>query len=83
MPALNVDFSEEELAELRALAQDTGEPMKAIVRKATADTISRHRALREAAEVFQRTFHDPALADAISAAGIDDGPARRSAGQAA
>jgi hypothetical protein len=83
MPALNVEFSDQELEELRALAQERGLPMKAVVREATADTISRHRALREAADIFQSTFRDPALADAIAAAGIDDGPAPITTGRAA
>ncbi|MFM9368649.1 hypothetical protein [Streptomyces sp. Da 82-17] len=83
MPALNVEFSDQELEELRALAQERGLTMKAVVREATADKITLHRALREAAGVFHTTFHDRALAEAIAAAGIDDGPARTTTGRAA
>ncbi|MEU6681067.1 hypothetical protein [Streptomyces sp. NPDC046853] len=83
MPALNVEFSDQELEELRALAQERGTTMKAVVREATADKITRHRALREAAEIFQATFRDPGLADAIAAAGIDDGPTPSTTGRAA
>lgn len=83
MPALNVEFSDQELEDLRALAQERGTTMKAVVREATADKITQHRALREAAEVFQSAFSDPDLAAAITAAGIDDGPAVSTAGRAA
>ncbi|MGW7068788.1 hypothetical protein ACWGII_09480 [Streptomyces sp. NPDC054855] len=83
MPALNVEFSYQELEELRALAQERGTTMKAVVREATADKITRHRALRETAEVFQATFRNPDLAAAIEAAGIDDGPAPSMRGRAA
>ncbi|SNT52190.1 hypothetical protein [Actinacidiphila glaucinigra] len=41
------------------------------------------KALRAAAAAFQQTFAEPALAAAIEAAGIDDGPARTSTGRAA
>ncbi|MGW5732949.1 MULTISPECIES: ribbon-helix-helix protein, CopG family [Streptomyces] len=83
MPALNVEFSDQELEELRALAQERGISMKALIREATADQITRHRALREASEIFQATFHNPDLAAAIEAAGIDDGPVSRASGRAA
>ncbi|MGW6362272.1 hypothetical protein ACWFR5_45710 [Streptomyces sp. NPDC055092] len=75
MPALNVEFSEEELDELRELAREQGVTLKALVRASTADQIARHRALKEGAKVFARVFRDPALAEAIAAAGLDDGPA--------
>ncbi|GAA2345888.1 hypothetical protein OKJ48_09760 [Streptomyces kunmingensis] len=83
MPALNVEFSEEELDELRELAREQGVTLKALVRASTADQIARHRALKEGSDTFARTFHDPALAEAIAAAGLDDGPTITSAGQAA
>jgi hypothetical protein len=57
--------------------------MKTFVRASTADAIAHHRALKDGAEVFQRVFADPALADAIAAAGIDDGPDTGIAGRAA
>ncbi|MGI5517706.1 hypothetical protein [Streptomyces sp. CA-106131] len=74
MAALNVEFSDAELEDLRAIAKEQGVPMKTFVRASTADAIAHHRALKDGAEVFQRVFADPALADAIAAAGIDDGP---------
>lgn len=83
MAALNVEFSDAELADLRAIAQERGVPMKAFVRASTADAIAQHRALMEGAAVFQRVFNDPALAEAIAAAGIDDGPVNRATGRAA
>ncbi|MFF1691714.1 hypothetical protein [Streptomyces sp. NPDC058254] len=83
MPALNVEFSEEELDELRELAREQGVTLKALVRASTADQIARHRALKEGAEVFARVFRDPALAEAIAAAGLDDGPAVKAAARAA
>lgn len=58
-------------------------PMKAFVRASTGDAIAHHRALRSGAEVFRSVFADPALADAISAAGIEDGPAPSKARRAA
>ncbi|GGX89976.1 hypothetical protein [Streptomyces minutiscleroticus] len=83
MPALNVEFSESELEDLRAIAREQGVPMKAFVRASAADAIAHHRALREGAAVFQRIFADPDLASAIAAAGIDDGPAPGPSGRAA
>lgn len=82
MPALNVEFSDEELAELRAIAQERGVPMKAFVRASTGDAIAHHRALREGSEMFRSVFADPALADAIAAAGIEDGPVPGTASRA-
>lgn len=83
MPALNVEFSDQELEELRTLAQERGTTMKAVVREATSDKITRHRALREGAAVFASAFHDRRLADAIAGGGIDDGPAPGTTGRAA
>ncbi|MEV0266137.1 hypothetical protein AB0I49_33015 [Streptomyces sp. NPDC050617] len=74
MPALNVDFPDQELQEIREIAQERGMTMKAFVRASTADAIAHHRALKEGAEVFRRVFNDPDLAAAIAEAGIDDGP---------
>ncbi|WP_329127225.1 hypothetical protein [Streptomyces sp. NBC_01465] len=74
MSALNVDFPDEELQELREVAKERGMTMKAFVRASTADAIAQHRALKAGAELFERVFNDTALADAITAAGIDDGP---------
>ena len=83
MSALNVEFSDEELEALREIAREAGVPMKEFVRASTADAIARHRALREGAEAFRRVFADPGLADAIAAAGLDDGPQPGTAGKAA
>jgi hypothetical protein len=83
MAALNVEFSDAELEDLRAIAKEHGVPMKTFVKDSTADAIAHHRALKEGAEVFRRVFADPALADAIAAAGIDDGPETSMAGRAA
>lgn len=83
MSALNVEFSDEELDALREIAREAGMPMKEFVRASTADAIARHRALREGAEVFRQVFADPRLADAIEAAGLDDGPRSGTAGRAA
>ncbi|MFD9484150.1 hypothetical protein [Streptomyces sp. NPDC059991] len=83
MAALNVEFTDEELEAIRDMARERGMTMKALVRSSAADAIAEHRALKEAAAVFQRTFHDPALADAIAAAGLDDGPAQQRPGRAA
>lgn len=83
MAALNIDFTDAELEALREAAGELGVPMKALVKAATADHIAHHKALRAAAAVFQQTFADPALAAAIEAAGIDDGPALTSSGRAA
>jgi hypothetical protein len=83
MAALNVEFSDAELEDLRAIAKEQGVPMKTFVRASTADAIAHHRALKDGAEVFQRVFADPALADAIAAAGINDGPDTGIAGRAA
>ncbi|MFE7117999.1 hypothetical protein ACFU99_21540 [Streptomyces sp. NPDC057654] len=83
MPALNVDFPDQELQEIREIAQERGMTMKAFVRASTADAIAHHRALKEGAEVFRRVFNDPDLAAAIADAGIDDGPTTGTSGRAA
>jgi hypothetical protein len=75
MSALNVEFPDAELQEIREIAQERGMTMKAFVRASTADAIARHRALKEGAAEFQRVFNDPALAAAIAEAGLDDGSA--------
>jgi hypothetical protein len=56
MPALNVEFSERELEDLRQIAKERGTSMKALVREAAAADIARHRALQEGAEEFRRFF---------------------------
>lgn len=78
-----MEFTEAELSDLRAIASERGVPMKAFVKASTADAIAAHRALKEGAAVFRQVFADPALAEAIAAAGIDDGPAPSAAGRAA
>lgn len=83
MAALNVDFPDTELQEIREIASERGMTMKAFVRASTADAVVRHRAMKEGADVFRRVFGDTALADAIADAGIDDGPGAGSAGRAA
>jgi hypothetical protein len=81
MPALNVEFSERELEDLRAIAKERGTTMKAIVQQATAADIARHRALQEGAKVFREFFADnaKAFADAFP----DDEPHSRAPGRAA
>jgi hypothetical protein len=83
MGALNVEFSDAELEDLRVVAREHGMTLKAFVRASTADAIAHQRALKEAAAEFRRVFADPDLADAIAAAGVDDGPAPATAGRAA
>lgn len=56
MPALNVEFSDRELDDLRQIAKERGTSMKALVREAAAADIARHRALQEGAEEFRRFF---------------------------
>ncbi|WP_416968977.1 hypothetical protein [Streptomyces sp. 4F14] len=70
MPALNVEFSERELEDLRQIAKERGTSMKALVREAAAADIARHRALQEGAAAF-RTFF-AAHADEFAAAFPDD-----------
>lgn len=83
MSALNVDFPDHELQEIREIAAERGMTMKAFVRASAADAIAQHRALKDAAEVFHQVFGDPELAAAIAEAGIDDGPATGSTDRAA
>ncbi|MGC0418155.1 hypothetical protein [Embleya sp. AB8] len=45
MPALNVDFSEDELAALREIARERGVTLKALVREAVTEDLVRRRAL--------------------------------------
>ncbi|GAA0920892.1 hypothetical protein GCM10009549_39800 [Streptomyces thermoalcalitolerans] len=56
MPALNVEFSDRELEDLRQIAKERGTSMKALVREAAAADIARHRALQEGAEAFRKFF---------------------------
>ncbi|MFJ3639814.1 hypothetical protein ACIPRD_08690 [Streptomyces sp. NPDC090108] len=72
MPALNVEFSERELEDLRRIAKERGTSMKALVREAAAADIARHRALEEGAEAFRRFF--AAHAEEFAAAFPDDEP---------
>jgi hypothetical protein len=83
MSALNVEFPDQELAEIREIAAERGMTMKAFVRASTADAVARHRALKQASAVFHSVFNDPELAAAIAEAGIDDGPGVATTGQAA
>ncbi|WP_328491343.1 hypothetical protein OHS59_00275 [Streptomyces sp. NBC_00414] len=83
MAALNVDFSDAELEDLRAAAREHGMTLKAFVKASTTDAIARQRSLKRAATEFQRVFADPSLAEAIEAAGIDDGPVANTTGRAA
>ncbi|MFG2357111.1 hypothetical protein [Streptomyces sp. NPDC048521] len=75
MPALNVEFSERELEDLRQIAKERGTSMKALVREAAAADIARHRALQEGAEAFRRFFsaHAEEFAEAFPE---DEPPAR-------
>ncbi|MEU9790394.1 hypothetical protein AB0E27_07150 [Streptomyces sparsogenes] len=81
MSALNVEFSDRELEDLRQIAKERGTTMKALVREATVADIARHRALQEGAEVFRRFFADnaQAFADAFP----DDEHRSHDPGQAA
>ena len=74
MAALNVDFDDTELEALREAAREQGMTLKAFVKASTKDAIAHQRALRAGASKCRRVFADPALAEAIAAAGIDDGP---------
>ncbi len=79
MPALNVEFSDRELEDLRRIAKERGISMKTLVRQAAAADIARHRALQEGAEAF-RTFFT-AHADEFAAAFPDDEPSARGTGR--
>ncbi|MGW3108352.1 hypothetical protein [Streptomyces sp. NPDC001100] len=74
MAALNVDFSDTELEDLRDAAREHGMTLNAFVKASTFGAIARQRSLKTAAAEFRRVFTDPALAEAIEAAGIDDDP---------
>jgi hypothetical protein len=80
MPALNVEFSDRELEDLRQMARERGTSMKALVRAAAAADIVRHRALKEGAETFRQFFTDHA--DEFAAAFPDDEPAAPMRGRA-
>ncbi|MET8948965.1 hypothetical protein ABZX30_36990 [Streptomyces sp. NPDC004542] len=75
MPALNVEFSERELEDLRRIAKERGTSLKALVRQAAAADIARHRALQEGAETFRRFF--ATHAEEFAAAFPDDEPPGR------
>jgi hypothetical protein len=75
MPALNVEFSDRELDDLRQIAKERGTSMKALVREAAAADIARHRALQEGAEVFRR-FFAPHAEEFAAAFPEDESPAR-------
>ncbi|GGO99025.1 hypothetical protein [Wenjunlia tyrosinilytica] len=81
MPALNIEFSDGELEDLRAIANQRGMTLKAVVREAAAADIARHRALQEGAEVFRRFFKDSAAA--FAEAFPDDEPGSTHRGRAA
>ncbi|MDL5205536.1 hypothetical protein [Streptomyces sp. ALI-76-A] len=81
MPALNVEFSDRELEDLRQIAKERGTSMKALVREAAAADIARHRALQEGAEAFRRFF--ASHADEFAAAFPEDEPHSRGAGRVA
>jgi hypothetical protein len=81
MSALNVEFSDRELEDLRQIAKERGTTMKALVRAATVADIARHRALQEGAEVFRRFFADNA--EAFAHAFPDDEHRPGTPGQAA
>ncbi|GAA2260145.1 hypothetical protein GCM10010145_32200 [Streptomyces ruber] len=74
MPALNVEFSDRELEDLRQMARERGTSMKALVREAAAADIVRHRALQEGAETFRQFF--TAHAEEFAAAFPEDERAR-------
>ncbi|MCC5037208.1 hypothetical protein DMH02_029540 [Streptomyces sp. WAC 00631] len=73
MPALNIDFSDEELAELREAARERGVTLKALVREAVTDDLARRRAMSEAGQIFRSFVVDNA--DAFDEAFPEDAPA--------
>ncbi|MER5971702.1 hypothetical protein ACFYYR_15205 [Streptomyces sp. NPDC001922] len=75
MPALNIDFSDEELSELREAAKERGVTLKALVREAVTDDLAQRRAMAEASQVFRSFVRENA--DAFDAAFPDDAPAER------
>jgi predicted transcriptional regulator len=54
MPALNIEFSDEELAALREAAEARHVSLKALVREAVATDLAHRRALEEGAGEFRR-----------------------------
>jgi hypothetical protein len=75
MSALNVEFSDRELEDLREIAKQRGTTMKSLVHDATVADIAQYRALREGAEVFRRFFADNAAE--FAEAFPDDEPGTR------
>ncbi|WP_406277483.1 hypothetical protein [Embleya sp. NBC_00896] len=75
MPALNIDFSDEELAELRAAAHERGVTLKGLVREAVTGDLDRHRALARMTEVLDTFVRENAAA--FDEAFPDDAPAAR------
>ncbi|MGP3998898.1 hypothetical protein [Streptomyces sp. 8N706] len=73
MPALNIDFSDEELSELREAARERGVTLKALVHEAVTDDLAQRRAMAEASHVFRSFVRENA--DAFDAAFPDDAPA--------
>ncbi|KAF4408446.1 MULTISPECIES: hypothetical protein [Streptomyces] len=73
MPALNIDFSDEELSELREAARERGVTLKALVREAVTDDLAQRRAMAEATQIFRSFVVDNA--DAFDEAFPDDAPA--------
>jgi len=72
MPALNIDFSDEELAELRATAHERGVTLKGLVREAVTGDLDRHRALARMTEVLDGFVRENAAA--FDEAFPDDAP---------
>jgi hypothetical protein len=72
MAALNVPFSDDELADLRAIARERGTSMTALIKEATANDIANYRALKEGAAVFREHF--AASASEFAAAFPDEEP---------
>jgi hypothetical protein len=72
MPALNVDFTDDELAALREAARSSGKSLKAYVHDVVDDELAAQRARAVAAETF-RAFA-AAHAEAFDAAFPEDAP---------
>ncbi|WP_037569017.1 hypothetical protein [Phaeacidiphilus oryzae] len=79
MPALNIEFSEEEMAQLRQEAEARAVSLKTLVREAVAGDLAHRRALAEGAEAFRRFVGEHA--GAFDEAFPDSVP-RRTAGAA-
>ncbi|MFE5325423.1 hypothetical protein ACFRCG_03230 [Embleya sp. NPDC056575] len=72
MPALNIDFTDEELAELRETAKARGVTLKSLVHEAVTEDLAQRRALASMTAVL-RAFaaeHTAAFDDAFP----DDAP---------